>query len=117
MPIDSVATLLRLLGEFRLLEPAQLDEAARALQPPFRAAGKLTHPNIICAFDADCVGQTHFFTMEYIEGADLARVVKERGPLPVGEACDYIRQAALGLQHAFEQGLVHRDLKPANLLL
>src|SRR5262249_25951071 len=47
----------------------------------------------------------------------LAGVVKEFGPLPVAEACDYARQAALGLQHAHEKGLVHRDIKPANLLL
>ena len=41
----------------------------------------------------------------------------EKGPLPVAEACDYVRQAALGLQHAFEKGLIHRDIKPANLLV
>ena len=60
---------------------------------------------------------THFFVMEYVEGTDLARLVKKRGPLPVGQACEYIRQAALGLQHAHERGMVHRDIKPANLLL
>jgi WD40 repeat protein len=55
--------------------------------------------------------------MEYVEGTDLGRLVRERGPLPVERACDYVRQAALGLQHAFEQGMVHRDLKPQNLML
>jgi serine/threonine-protein kinase len=55
--------------------------------------------------------------MEYIEGADLARMVREKGPLPVDQACEYIRQTALGLQHAHERGLVHRDIKPANLLV
>ena len=55
--------------------------------------------------------------MEYVEGIDLAKLVKDDGPLPVASACDYIRQAALGLQHAYERGLVHRDIKPANLLL
>jgi serine/threonine protein kinase len=43
--------------------------------------------------------------------------VKERGPLPVAEACEFIRQAAIGLQHAHEHGLVHRDIKPSNLML
>jgi serine/threonine protein kinase len=56
--------------------------------------------------------------MEYQEGAtDLAQVVRTEGPLPVAQACDVIRQAALGLQHAHERGLVHRDIKPSNLLL
>jgi len=55
--------------------------------------------------------------MEYIEGADLARVVREEGPMRPERACEYIRQAALGLEHAHERGLVHRDIKPANLLV
>src|SRR5262249_48880345 len=46
-----------------------------------------------------------------------SRLVKQSGPLPIRQACDYIRQAALGLQHAHEQGMVHRDIKPSNLLL
>src|SRR5262249_8015542 len=60
---------------------------------------------------------TYFFAMEYIEGIDLARLVAKSGPLPYAEACEYIRQAAMGLQHAFEKGVVHRDIKPSNLLL
>src|SRR5262249_31563373 len=58
-----------------------------------------------------------FFTMEYVEGQDLAKRIKQQGPLPVWEACEYVRQAALGLQHAHEQGVVHRDIKPSNLLV
>jgi serine/threonine protein kinase len=54
--------------------------------------------------------------MEYVEGVDLGRLVRESGPVPVAAACDYIRQAALGLQHAHEKGLIHRDIKPPNLL-
>jgi serine/threonine protein kinase len=55
--------------------------------------------------------------MEYVDGTDLARLVRESGPLPVAAACKYVRQVALGLQHAHERGLVHRDIKPSNLLL
>ena len=55
--------------------------------------------------------------MEYVEGDDLAKVVKSSGPLPVVHACYFIYQAALGLQHAHERGMVHRDIKPANLIL
>ena len=55
--------------------------------------------------------------MEYVDGLDLSRIVKARGPLPVANACNYAHQAALGLQHAHERGLVHRDIKPSNLML
>src|SRR5205085_960878 len=61
-------------------------------------------------------GGTHFLVMEYVPGTTLDREVARRGPLPVAEACELIRQAALGLQHAHERGMVHRDIKPANLL-
>jgi formylglycine-generating enzyme required for sulfatase activity/WD40 repeat protein/serine/threonine protein kinase len=93
------------------------EDTIRRFRREIQAAGQLWHPNIVRALDADEVNGTHFFVMEYVEGRDLSHVVKEHGPLPVNEACDYIRQAALGLQHAFERGLVHRDIKPSNLLL
>jgi serine/threonine protein kinase/WD40 repeat protein len=82
-----------------------------------QAAAALVHPNIALAFDAGQAGSSHFFSMEFVDGPDLARLVREKGPLPVTQACDFIRQAALGLQHAHERGLVHRDVKPSNLLV
>jgi serine/threonine protein kinase len=82
-----------------------------------RAAAALSHANIVTAFDAEQVGNVHFLVMEYVEGVDLARHVARRGPLPVDEACSHVRQAALGLQHAFERGMIHRDIKPHNLML
>src|SRR5205807_2098577 len=82
-----------------------------------RAAAQLSHANIVHAFDADEIDGTHFIAMELLAGADLARLLKENGPLPVSQACEYVRQAALGLQHAHEKGLVHRDVKPSNLFL
>jgi serine/threonine-protein kinase len=80
-------------------------------------AAQLLHPNIVVVHDLDQDGDTHFIVMEYVEGVDLARHVHEVGPLPVAQACDYIRQAAIGLQHAHEHDLIHRDIKPSNLLL
>ena len=82
-----------------------------------RAAAQLSHPYIVRAYDADQVDGTYYIAMEFIEGEDLAKLVKDNGPLRVDQSCEYIRQAALGLQHAFERGLVHRDIKPANLLV
>src|SRR5262249_50322763 len=67
------------------------------------------------ALDRD--GKLHFLVMEYIDGSTLYAVVKRCGPVDPLRAAHYVRQAALGLQHAHEAGLVHRDIKPSNLLL
>jgi serine/threonine-protein kinase len=104
---------LKVIRKERLDNP----DNVRRFQREIRAAAQLSHPNIVHAFDADQAGDTHFFVMEYIEGIDLKELVSKSGPRPLAQACDYIRQAALGLQHAHERGLVHRDIKPSNLLL
>ncbi|HEY7327633.1 MAG TPA: protein kinase [Gemmataceae bacterium] len=104
---------LKLIRKERLDHP----DAVRRFRREIEAASKLSHPNIVLALDADEVNDTQFFAMEYVEGIDLAKHVKQQGPLPVDVASDYIRQAALGLQHAHERGMVHRDIKPHNLLL
>jgi serine/threonine protein kinase len=82
-----------------------------------RNAARLHHPNIVTAYSAIRLGEGLVLAMEYVEGLDLSRLVKARGPLPVANACNYVHQAALGLQHAHEHGMVHRDIKPSNLML
>ena len=82
-----------------------------------QAAAALDHRNIVRAYDVDNDGAIHYLVMEYVEGRDLQAVVKQDGPLDYAEAADYIRQAAEGLAHAHEAGLIHRDVKPANLLV
>ncbi|OAI44889.1 hypothetical protein AYO44_13455 [Planctomycetaceae bacterium SCGC AG-212-F19] len=79
--------------------------------------GQLDHPNIVHPYDAGIAGAGRYLAMEYVEGTDLGKLVKQGGPMPVEQACAYIRQAALGLQHAHERGLVHRDIKPHNLIM
>ena len=81
------------------------------------AMARLDHPNVVQFCDADQFNDTYYFAMEYVDGTDLGKVVRLCGPLPVHDACDYIRQAALGLQHAHERNLIHRDIKPVNLFL
>jgi serine/threonine-protein kinase len=82
-----------------------------------QAAARLDHPNIVRAYDIDHDGKTHYLVMEYIEGRDLQIIVKADGPLAYDVAADYIAQAAAGLQHAHDEGLIHRDIKPANCLV
>src|SRR5262249_12116432 len=79
--------------------------------------GKLDHPNIVVAHDAGESRGVHFLVMEWVDGMDLARVVERHGRLPAADACEAVRQAAVGLQHAYERGLVHRDGKPSNAML
>ncbi len=82
-----------------------------------KVAAKLTHPNIVHAYDAGEHHGFHYLVMEYVPGHDLARVLEQLGPLPVGLAIDYVTQAAEGIQYAHRKGIVHRDIKPSNLLL
>jgi len=81
------------------------------------AAGTLRHPNIVCVDDAGEMNGRYYMAMEFVDGVDLARLIKEHRVLEVSEACEYIRQAALGLQHAHENGFVHRDIKPSNIIV
>ena len=80
-------------------------------------AARLSHPNIVSVLDADEDRGVQFMTMEYIEGNDLDRLVRDRGALPVDQALDCVIQAARGLAAAHAQGIVHRDIKPGNLML
>ncbi len=82
-----------------------------------RAAAQLDHPNIVRAYDAEQAGDLHMLVMEHVEGLSLAQLLDREGRLPIADACSYIQQAALALQHAYERGMVHRDLKPQNLML
>lgn len=82
-----------------------------------RAAAALDHPHIIHAFDAGCTNGTYYLVMEYLAGRDLKHWIRAMGQLPVDWSCECVVQAALGLQHAQERGIVHRDIKPSNLLL
>jgi WD40 repeat protein len=111
--------LMDRLVALKLLRSDLLTELrfARRFHREVRLAARLSHPNIVVAHDAEQIDGRLFLVMEYCDGIDLGRLIDRDGPLPVRRACDYVRQAAKGVQYAFGQGLVHRDLKPENLLL
>jgi hypothetical protein len=112
-------TQLDRLVALKVIRPAALRSqgALERFQREARLAARLDHANIVTVYDnGECNG-IHYLVMELIDGTDLAHMVKQHGSLPVPLACACIRQAALGLQHAHEQGLVHRDIKPHNLML
>jgi tRNA A-37 threonylcarbamoyl transferase component Bud32 len=103
----------------KVINPKLIDSpgAVERFRREVKLAARLAHPNIVTAYDADQAGSLHFLVMEFVDGKSLAQVVAEKGPLPVAQACDYVRQAALGLQHACDRHMVHRDIKPHNLML
>jgi serine/threonine protein kinase len=82
-----------------------------------RATSRLNHPNIVAVYDANHSRGVDYLAMEYIKGPDLRRLVGKRGPLPIGLACELMRQAAETLQYAQSVGMVHCDIKPSNLLV
>ena len=82
-----------------------------------KAIASLSHPNIVQAYDIDNEGDVHYIVMEYVDGLDLQQLVKRDGALDFSTAADIIGQAARGLQHAHNKGVIHRDVKPANLLV
>jgi serine/threonine protein kinase/putative intracellular protease/amidase len=92
-------------------------DAVERFRREVRAAAKLNHPNIVTAHDAEEANGLHFLVMEYVDGISLDRLVQRKGPLKISTACQCIRQAAQGLQHAHERGMVHRDIKPHNLMV
>ncbi len=86
-------------------------------QREVRAAGGLDHPSIVSATDAGQENGTHYLVMEFIDGLDLSRLVRAMGQVRLADACELIRQVALGLSHAHAERIVHRDIKPSNLML
>ncbi len=92
------------------------EKVVSRFQREMRLVGRLDHPNVIRAFDADKIGRILYIAMEFAQGQSLGQRLK-KGPIPPAEMVDYAAQAALGLAHAHAQGIVHRDIKPSNLLL
>src|SRR5262245_16619433 len=86
------------------------DRAQEMFLREVRAVAQLVHPNLVTAFDANKVGDRYYLVLEYVDGPTLDQLVRGGGPLDVGQACDFIRQAAQGLQCAHVAGMVHRDI-------
>lgn len=105
--------MLTVVREELLNQPKAVEQFYNEIQ----AVSQLSDPHLIHAYDAGPIGRTHFFATEYVDGVDLERLVAQSGRLPVATACSFIRQTALGLQNAYERGLLHHDLRPSNVLV
>src|SRR5882672_8144944 len=82
-----------------------------------RTARRISHPNVCRVYDVGEVDGHTFFTMEYVDGEDLASLLRRIGRLPPDKATDIARQLCAGLAAAHSKGVLHRDLKPANIML
>src|SRR5262249_40182562 len=92
-------------------------DAVNRFRTEIQAAARLLHPNLVTLYDAE-IGEVTFYTMEFVEGEPVSQVISRHADgLLIWQARDIIRQAALGLEHIHERGLVHRDIKPHNMML
>jgi serine/threonine-protein kinase len=112
----------RMMGRvvaLKILDSKYLSNARSVarFQREMQLVGRLDHPNVIRAFDADRIEDCHFIAMEYAAGPTLQELLQSRGALPPADVVYYASQAAEGLAHAHAQGVLHRDIKPSNLLL
>ncbi len=112
-------TALNRVVAVKAIAPAKISDprALTLFDREVKAAASLNHPNIVMVYHTELDGPFPYLAMEYVPGIDLFRLVRDRGPLVVADAVYYVRQAAEGLQHAHEIGLVHRDVKPSNLMV
>lgn len=104
---------LKIIAEHRVADSQSLERFFRE----WVALAKLQHKNIVQAIDAGDDDDFHYLVMEHVDGIDLARLVRRGGRLKIADACEIIRQAALGLEYVHDQKLVHRDIKPSNLMI
>ncbi len=104
---------LKVLPKQRTADP----RAVARFEQEMVAVGQLTHPNIVQAHDARDIEGTTVLVMEFVDGKDLSELLESVKSLRIPDACELVRQAAVGLQYAHEHGLVHRDIKPSNLML
>ncbi|MEC9004195.1 MAG: serine/threonine-protein kinase [Planctomycetota bacterium] len=86
-------------------------------QREIRTQAQLDHPNLVRAYDAGHDGNVHYLVTEYVPGTDLRKLVRSQGALSMPQAASIIVQAAQGLDHAHQRGLIHRDIKPGNILV
>ena len=100
--------------------PRELDRDDVALSRflnEVRVARQLSHPNACRVFDVGEADGRHFLSMEYVQGEDLASLLRRKGRLPPDQALAISRQICAGLAAAHERGILHRDLKPSNILI
>jgi serine/threonine protein kinase len=105
---------IKMLTGARLKSPETIKRFYREVE----AAARLSHPNIVAAYDAREQNGVHYLVLEYVDGRDLATLhTQQQEPLGIGQVVGYVLQTARGLRYAHKHGVIHRDIKPGNLLV
>ncbi len=112
-----MAVALKVIRPESSNDPAAAREMERRFKQELVLARQVTHKNVVRIHDLGEIDGIKYITMPYLEGSDLATVLKERGKMPVTDALPIIRDVAAGLSAAHDAGIVHRDLKPANIMV
>src|SRR5580700_4611207 len=109
---------LRQKVAIKFLLPDATDEVVARFLREARSAARIRSEHVARVLDvAELPDGAPYMVMEYLDGSDLSRVLRKRGPLPIEDAVDYVLQAGEAIAEAHMAGIVHRDLKPANLFL
>ncbi|QDT10365.1 serine/threonine protein kinase [Planctomycetes bacterium K23_9] len=103
----------------KLLPRERVDQAGwlERFEREMTSVANLEHPNVVRATDAGHQDGWHYLVMEYLDGLDVGRIANRMNQIQIADACEIVRQTALGLSHIHESGLIHRDIKPSNLML
>jgi serine/threonine protein kinase/tetratricopeptide (TPR) repeat protein len=113
----NVAVALKVIRPEAAQDPDAAQDIERRFKQELLLARQVTHKNVVRIHDLGEINGIKYITMPYIEGADLATVLRETPQLPIPKVLSIVRQIAAGLQAAHEAGVVHRDLKPANVMI
>jgi tRNA A-37 threonylcarbamoyl transferase component Bud32 len=98
-------------------DQTEMEELRDRLMREARAAGKLSHPNIVTIYDIGSENNIHYIAMEYLEGQTLENLIKRKVQFSYKIIANIIAQICKGLQYAHDQGIIHRDVKPANIMV
>ena len=118
--VDPAINRLVALKTIRLdfvTDQAEMEDLRDRLTREARAAGKLSHPNIVTIYDIGAENNLHYIAMEYLEGQTLDELIKRKVQFSYRIVANIISQICMALQYAHDQGIVHRDIKPANIMV